>query len=61
MLWTGPALRFRPEPATHQRAMRARRGASRRTNLLRGQIDARAVVVPVASVRSEAYCAVHAG
>ncbi len=25
---TGPALRFRPEPATHQRAMRARRGAS---------------------------------
>jgi hypothetical protein len=23
---TGPVLRFRPEPATHQRAMRARRG-----------------------------------
>ena len=25
---TGSALRFRPEPATHQRAMRVRRGAS---------------------------------
>ena len=28
MFSTGPALRFRPEPATHQRAVRARRGAS---------------------------------
>src|SRR5436309_9270973 len=29
---TGPAIRFRPEPATHRRATRARRGASRRTD-----------------------------
>jgi hypothetical protein len=28
MHWTGPALRFWPKPATHQRATRARRGAS---------------------------------
>src|SRR3989442_140351 len=27
MSWTGPALSFRPEPATHQRALRPRRGA----------------------------------
>ena len=27
-LVTGPAIRFRPEPATHRRAVRARRGAS---------------------------------
>jgi len=27
MFSTGPAFTFRPEPATHQRARRARRGA----------------------------------
>ena len=31
MLTTGPAFRSRPEPATHQRALRARRRAPRRT------------------------------
>jgi hypothetical protein len=33
MFSAGPSLKFRPEPATHQRAMRARRGALRRTGL----------------------------
>lgn len=34
---TGPAQRFRPEPATHRRALRARRGASGKRASLQGQ------------------------
>jgi len=36
MFLTGPAFTFRPEPAIHQRARRARRGASRQTEFACG-------------------------
>jgi hypothetical protein len=34
--WPGRAFRFRPGPATHQRVLRARRGASERTEFAYG-------------------------
>src|SRR5207248_1049619 len=48
---TGPAFRFRPEPATHQRAALARRGALRRTELVAG--PASYLTYPLTAARDE--------